>query len=91
MTWHIMQWGCWERCHNKQDMKVARETTESNKRSHNNLMTTQKHMTNEENRDEDNKDEEDESKDENEVNNNDNLLNSGFSNGSYDEQRKCVD
>jgi len=75
---------------NKQDMTVARETTESNKRSCNNLMTTQKHMTNEENRDKDDEDEEDKSKDEDEVNNNDNLLNSGFSNGSYDDQQNCV-
>jgi len=70
---------------NKHDIAVARETTESNKRSCNNSMTTQKHMTNEENRDKDDKDEEDESKDEDEVDNNDNLSNSGFSNGSYDE------
>jgi len=76
---------------NKQDMAAGRETTESNKKSHNNSMTTQKHMNNEENRDEDDEDEEDESEDENEDNNDDNLSNSGFSNASYDEWQNCVD
>ena len=76
---------------NKEDMTADRETTENNKKKRNDLMTTQKHMNNEENGDEDDEDEQDESEDENEDNNDDNLSNSGFSNASYDERRHCVE